>query len=346
MIEAENLTRYYGSTRAVHNLSFHVDKGEIVGFLGPNGAGKTTTMRMLTGFLPPSDGTARLAGFDVFYDSLEVRRRVGYMPETVPLYPEMTVWAYLEYMAALRQLPDRRQAVDRALEACGIADRANSEISKLSKGYRQRVGLAQAILHEPEVLILDEPTIGLDPRQVADVRALIQEIGGEHTVILSSHVLPEVSQTCSRVLIINKGEIVATGTPDELTAQLQGMERVLVRVADAGPEVADVLRRVDGVVGVEAASEGVYQVACAQGHDLRAEMARAVVERGWGLLELRSVGMSLEDIFLELTTDEVPVNAEEADIDRASADVADIDSASVRASADVDLASEGGEHDA
>ncbi|MBU0705234.1 MAG: ABC transporter ATP-binding protein [Chloroflexi bacterium] len=304
MIEAENLTRYYGPTRAVHDISFHVDKGEVVGFLGPNGAGKTTTMRMLTGFLPPSDGTARLAGFDVFHDSLEVRRRVGYMPETVPLYPEMTVRAYLDYMAALRRLPDRKVAVDRVLEACGIGDRAGSMIAKLSKGYRQRVGLAQAILHEPEVLILDEPTIGLDPRQVSDVRALIQEIGREHTVILSSHVLPEVSQTCNRVLIIDKGEIVAEGTPEELTTQLQGAERVLVRVADAGPEAAGVLERVEGVIGVEPADEGAYQVFCTQGHDRRAELARAVVEQGWGLLELRSVGMSLEDIFLQLTTEE------------------------------------------
>ena len=305
MIEVENLTRYYGPTRAVRDISFHVDRGEVVGFLGPNGAGKTTTMRMLTGFLPPSDGTARLAGFDVFHESLEVRRRVGYMPETVPLYPEMTVWAYLDYMAALRQLPGRKAAVDRVLEACGIGDHADSMIAKLSKGYRQRVGLAQAILHEPEVLILDEPTIGLDPRQVSDVRALIQEIGREHTVILSSHVLPEVSQTCNRVLIINKGEIVAEGTPDELTSQLQGAERVLVRIADVGPEAAGVLERVEGVIGVEPADEGAYQVSYAQGHDRRAELARAVVEQGWGLLELRSVGMSLEDIFLQLTTEEV-----------------------------------------
>jgi ABC-2 type transport system ATP-binding protein len=308
MIEAENLTRYYGPTCAVHNISFHVDKGEIVGFLGPNGAGKTTTMRMLTSFLPPSDGTARVAGFDVFHDSLEVRRRVGYMPETVPLYPEMTVAAYLDYMAALRRLPDCRQAVDRALEACGIGDHASSTIGKLSKGYRQRVGLAQAILHEPEVLILDEPTIGLDPRQVTDVRALIQEIGREHTVILSSHILPEVSQTCNRVLIINNGEIVAGGTPEELTTQLQGAERVLVRIADAGPEVVEVLGRVNGVIGVEpVASEGeTYQVSCSQGADRRAELARAVVEQGWGLLELRGMGMSLEDIFLQLTTEEEP----------------------------------------
>ena len=308
MIEAENLTRYYGSTRAAYNLTFHVDKGEIVGFLGPNGAGKTTTMRMLTGFLPPSDGVVRVADFDVFYDSLEVRRRVGYMPETVPLYSEMTVQAYLNYMAALRHLPDRGRAVDRALQACGLSDCARSMIGKLSKGYRQRVGLAQAILHEPEVLILDEPTIGLDPRQVSDVRALIQEIGREHTVILSSHVLPEVSQTCNRVLIINQGEIAAQGTPEELTAQLQGADRVLVRIADAGPETASVLERVGGVISVDQAVETaggqVYQVSCTRGRDRRAELARVVVEHGWGLLELHNIEMSLEDIFLELTTEE------------------------------------------
>jgi ABC-2 type transport system ATP-binding protein len=317
MIEAENLTRYYGLTRAVHDLNFYVDKGEIVGFLGPNGAGKTTTMRMLTSFLPPSDGTARVAGFDVFYDSLEVRRRVGYMPETVPLYPEMTIRAYLDYMAALRRLPQPRQAVERAMDACGVTARAGSMIGKLSKGFRQRVGLAQAILHEPEVLILDEPTIGLDPRQVTDVRALIQEIGREHTVILSSHVLPEVSQTCNRVLIINNGAIVAEGTPEELTTQLQGTEQVLVRIAGVvGPEAVEVLDRVDGVIGVEPVpgpGDGqTYQVSCAQEHDRRAELARAVVEQGWGLLELRSVGMSLEDIFLELTTEEAEEGGQDA----------------------------------
>jgi ABC-2 type transport system ATP-binding protein len=261
-------------------------------------------MRILTGFMPPSEGTAQVAGFDVFYDSLEVRRRVGYMPETVPLYPEMTVRAYLDYMAALHKVPKRRQAVDRAMEACGITDRANQMIAKLSKGYRQRVGLAQAILHEPEVLILDEPTIGLDPRQVTEVRSLIREIGREHTVILSSHILPEVSQMCGRELIINKGEIVAEGTPEELTARLQGAERVLVRIADGAPEVMTALRQVDGVLDVERLDDGAYQISCIKGSDRRAELARTVVERGWGLLELRGVGMSLEDIFLQLTTEE------------------------------------------
>jgi len=304
MIDAQNLTRYYGPTLAVDAINFHVDKGEIVGFLGPNGAGKTTTMRMLTGFLPPSDGIGHVAGYDIFRESLAVRRRVGYMPENVPLYPEMTVADYLDYMAALHNLSSRKQAVERAMEACGVADHADVVIGKLSRGYRQRVGLAQAIIHEPEVLILDEPTISLDPRQVAEVRELIRDIGREHTVILSTHILPEVSQTCSRVLIINNGRIVAEGTPEELNAQLQGAERVQIRLDRPVPIAPEVLGRVDGVVGVDRAEAGVYDIACVEGQDCRAELARTIVNQGWNLLELRTVGMSLEDIFLRLTTED------------------------------------------
>ena len=302
MIEVENLTRYYGPIRAVNNVNFQVAKGEIVGFLGPNGAGKSTTMRILTGYLPASSGTARIAGFDVFFDSLEVRRRVGYMPETVPLYPEMTVQAYLNFMAELRQMENKTQAVGRAMDACGITKRARQPISQLSKGYRQRVGLAQAILHDPEVLILDEPTIGLDPRQVTDVRELVREIGQEHTIILSSHILSEVSQTCNRMLIINNGQIVASGTPDKLTEQVQDQDRILVRISGAGDlQVTSVLERVDGVLSVEIVENGTYSVSCTQGSDNRAELARAVVEQGWNLLELSTMKMSLEEIFLKLT---------------------------------------------
>jgi ABC-2 type transport system ATP-binding protein len=302
MIEVENLTRFYGPVRAVYDVNFQVERGEIVGFLGPNGAGKSTTMRILTGYLPASSGTARIAGFDVFHDSLEVRRRVGYMPETVPLYPEMTVQAYLNYMADLRQLPDAKQAVGRVMEACDIAQRAHQPIRELSKGYRQRVGLAQAILHEPEVLILDEPTIGLDPRQVADVRQLVRDIGQEHTVILSSHILSEVSQTCNRILIISQGQIVASGTPEELTARVQETDRVKVFVDGAEvPQVIDLLARVEGVLGVETDADGAYIVSSTQGHDNRAELARAVVGQGWDLLELGTLGMSLEEIFLKVT---------------------------------------------
>ncbi len=302
MIEVENLTRYYGPVRAVYNVNFQVDKGEIVGFLGPNGAGKSTTMRILTGYLPASAGTARIAGYDVFYDSLEVRRRIGYMPETVPLYPEMTVQAYLNYMADLRQLENKVEAVGRAMEITGTTPRARMPIGQLSKGYRQRVGLAQALLHEPEVLILDEPTIGLDPRQVTEVRSLVQEIGREQTIILSSHILSEVSQTCSRMLIINDGEIVASGTPAELTERVQDQDRVMISIAGANStEAKDLLKRVDGVTSVEFVEDGAYQVSCAQGRDTRAELARAVIDRGWELLELRTVSMSLEEIFLKLT---------------------------------------------
>jgi ABC-2 type transport system ATP-binding protein len=280
MIEVENLTRFYGPVRAVNNVSFRVDKGEIVGFLGPNGAGKSTTMRIITGYLPASAGTARVAGYDVFYDSLEVRRRIGYMPETVPLYPEMTVQAYLNYMADLRQLENKTEAVGEAMEATGITPRARMAISQLSKGYRQRVGLAQAILHKPEVLILDEPTIGLDPRQVTEVRSLVQEIGREQTIILSSHILSEVSQTCNRMLIINNGEIVASGTPDELTARVQDENRVLVSVSGVGDtEARELLERVDGVVGVDFVESGTFHVSCAQGRDNRSELARAIIER-------------------------------------------------------------------
>jgi ABC-2 type transport system ATP-binding protein len=233
---------------------------------------------------------------------LEVRRRIGYMPETVPLYPEMTVQAYLNYMADLRQLENKTEAVGEAMEATGITPRAKMAISQLSKGYRQRVGLAQAILHKPEVLILDEPTIGLDPRQVTEVRSLVQDIGREQTIILSSHILSEVSQTCNRMLIINNGEIVASGTPDELTARVQDENRVLISVSGVGDtEARELLERVDGVVGVDFVEGGTFHVSCAQGRDNRSELARAIIERGWELLELRTMSMSLEEIFLSLT---------------------------------------------
>jgi ABC-2 type transport system ATP-binding protein len=321
MIEVENLTRFYGPVRAVNNVNFQVDKGEIVGFLGPNGAGKSTTMRIITGYLPATSGTARVAGYDVFYDSLEVRRRIGYMPETVPLYPEMTVQAYLNYMADLRQLENRTEAVGEAMAATGIAPRARMAISQLSKGYRQRVGLAQAIIHKPEVLILDEPTIGLDPRQVTEVRSLIQDIGQEQTIILSSHILSEVSQTCSRMLIINNGEIVAAGTPDELTARVQDENRVRVGIGGAGDaEAREVLERVKGVISVESVGAGTFSVSCAQGQDIRSELARAVIQRGWQLLELRTMSMSLEEVFLSLTQGSIALDelAEDAAVEEES----------------------------
>ena len=304
MIDVAHLCKDYGPFRALDDVSFHIDQGEIVGFLGPNGAGKTTAMRILVGYMPPTEGRASVAGFDVFEDSLEVRRRIGYLPESVPLYDEMSVSAYLRYMADLRRVPDRVGAVNRAMEACHIDERAGDPIGKLSKGLKQRVGLAQAILHEPQVLILDEPTIGLDPKQIIEVRELIKEIGREHTVLLSTHILPEASQTCNRVLIINEGQIVAEGTPEELTARLHGAPRVIVQVRGAPEDAPQALGAVPGVIGVYPQGEGRYEVACAPAVDLRAQLARAIVERGWELLELRAVGMSLEDIFLQLTTRE------------------------------------------
>lgn len=304
MIEAEGLTKRYGPVTAIENLTFRVEKGEIVGFLGPNGAGKTTTMRVLTGYLPPSEGTARIVGYDIFSESVEARRHIGYMPETVPLYPEMTVRSYLHFMAEIRGVKDRRRAVDEAMELCHITDHAHRIIATLSKGYRQRVGLAQALLHRPDVLILDEPTIGLDPRQIIEVRELIRELGQTCTILLSTHILPEASQVCTRVLIIHKGHIVAEDTPIGLSQRLQGAERLVVQVARPAPEVADALAAVPGVRTVVPTGNGGYEIASAPGTDVRAAIAEAVVHGGWGLLELRPVGMSLEEIFLQLTREE------------------------------------------
>ena len=304
MIEVENLTKYYGDLAAIRDLNFRVERGEILGFLGPNGAGKTTTMRILSGYMPPSAGTARVADFDVFDDSLEVRRRIGYMPETVPLYPEMSVRSYLAFMARIRGVTNRKGQVDAAMEACHITDKADTIIGKLSKGYRQRVGLAQALVHDPEVLILDEPTIGLDPKQIIEVRELIKELGHERTIILSTHILPEAQQTCDRVLIINEGEIVAEGTSQQLTDRLTRGTLLHVQVAQPGPEVIAALSRVPGVTGVEPEDGGSYGVTCAQGQDCRTAIAATVVNGGWGLLELRAIEMSLEDIFLKLTAED------------------------------------------
>ena len=302
MIQAQNLTKYYGDLAAIQEVNFTVNKGEVVGFLGPNAAGKTTTMRILTGYMPPTSGTATVAGYDVFTDSLEVRRRIGYMPETVPLYPEMTVRDYLGFMATVRGVRKHRERVGLAMEMCAVAHRADDLIGKLSKGYRQRVGLAQALVHDPEILILDEPTIGLDPKQIIEVRELIRNLGSERTVILSTHILPEASQVCGRVLIINEGRIVAEDTPERLDVRLKGAERVFVRVGQPGPEVEQTLQAIEGVTAVEARDGGAYEVECALEADLRPQIAAQVVGHGWDLMEMRTVGMSLEEIFLKLTT--------------------------------------------
>jgi ABC-2 type transport system ATP-binding protein len=301
MIKVSGLTKDYGARRAIQNLSFDAQQGEIVGFLGPNGAGKTTTMRILTGYMPPTDGEAIVAGYDVVEESLEVRKRVGYLPETVPLYTDMVVFDYLKFMGELRKIPNVDDRVDEVLDMVALGDRANGYIGNLSKGMRQRVGLAQALLHRPEVLILDEPTIGLDPGQVVEVRQLIREIGKERTVLLSTHLLNEAQNICDRVLIINKGKIVAEDTTENLQARLIGAERVILRVRGEADDLAKTIKGVKGVQGVETKEDGAVEFEFASGKDVRPEVARQVIKAGYDLLELHPLGMSLEEIFLELT---------------------------------------------
>jgi len=301
MIKVSGLTKDYGARRAIHNLSFDAQQGEIVGFLGPNGAGKTTTMRILTGYMPPTDGEAIVAGYDVVEESLEVRKRVGYLPETVPLYTDMVVFDYLKFMGELRKIPNVDARVDEVLDMVGLVERSNGYIGNLSKGMRQRVGLAQALLHRPEVLILDEPTIGLDPGQVVEVRKLIRDIGKDRTVLLSTHLLNEAQNICDRVLIINKGKIVAEDTTENLQARLIGAERVILRVRGEADELAKTIKQVKGVQGVETKEDGSVEFEFASGKDVRPEVARQVINSGYDLIELRPLGMSLEEIFLELT---------------------------------------------
>jgi ABC-2 type transport system ATP-binding protein len=304
MIRVEGLTKNYGARVAVDNLTFHAEKSEILGFLGPNGAGKTTTMRILSGYMPPTSGLAEVAGFDVVDQSLEVRRRVGYLPETVPLYPDMSVFEYLKFMGDLHRVPNVEDRVDEVLEIVHMEDRAEGYISNLSKGMRQRIGLAQALLHNPPVLILDEPTIGLDPAQIIEVRNLIRELGRDHTILLSTHILSEAQQVCNRVLIINKGRIVVEDTPERLQNRLSGSQRVTLRVrGDVGEALQDVVRAVPGVnrtIPVENGLEFETNV----GEDARPDVVRQVVQAGFDLLEIRPIGLSLEEIFLQLTRDE------------------------------------------
>jgi ABC-2 type transport system ATP-binding protein len=312
VIEVQNLTKRYGPITAVDGVSFTVEKGEILGFLGPNGAGKTTTMRVLTGYMPPTEGKAIVAGYDVFEKPLEAKRRTGYLPETPPLYPDMTVRDYLMFVSRIKRVPraERKARVAAVMERTRIADVADRHCSKLSKGYKQRVGLAQAILHNPDVLILDEPTAGLDPKQIIETRQLIKELAGDHTIILSTHILPEVSQTCQRVVIINRGHVVAVDTPENLTARLRGSETMYVQVDAAGADVAGTLLAVPGVTRVTRAATPpavtAFEVDSESGRDVRRDLASTVVTRGWGLLELRPMRMSLEEIFLSLTTEETP----------------------------------------
>ena len=311
MIKTENLTKYYGKFAAIQDVTFSVEKGEILGFLGPNAAGKTTTMRILTCFFPATSGKATVAGYDVFTDSLEVRKRIGYLPESVPLYLEMTTGSYLNFVAEIKGLRgrDRKKQVGKVIEQCGLQSVQNRITKHLSKGYRQRVGIAQALLHDPEVLILDEPTIGLDPKQIIEIRELIKSLGGERTIILSTHILPEASMTCERVVIINEGRIVAQGTPEYLDAQLEKAARVQIGVEGPTDAVREGIERVPGVTSVTVQKEGndtpaSFLVESRRDRDVRKDLARMVHERGWSLIELRSVGMSLEDIYIKVLTRE------------------------------------------
>jgi ABC-2 type transport system ATP-binding protein len=311
LIEVQNLTKAYGPVTAVDHVSFTVNKGEILGFLGPNGAGKTTTMRILTGFMPATSGTARVAGFDVFQDSLEVRRHIGYLPEAPPLYPDMSVETYLDFVLRIKNVPadQRRARVADALEKTNLGDKRTQLIKRLSRGYKQRVGLAQALVHDPDVIILDEPTVGLDPKQIIEVRHLIKSLAGSHTIILSTHILPEVSMTCDRVVIINKGKIAAVDTPQNLTTQLKSGQRIQIEVRAPEKPLQELLGQIPGANRVQVDASPVdghmrVTVEAAPGKDIRSQIAAKVVDKGWELYELRGISMSLEDIFLELTTDE------------------------------------------
>jgi ABC-2 type transport system ATP-binding protein len=307
VIEVNNLSKRYGEVTAVEDVSFRAESGAVLGFLGPNGAGKTTTMRILTCYLPPSGGTARVAGFDVVEESMEVRRRIGYLPEQPPLYHDMTVLAYLRFVARIKGVAGGQLAsrLDETMEKTGIAHHRHTVIGHLSKGYRQRVGMAQALVHNPEVLVLDEPTIGLDPKQIIEIRQLIKGLGGSHTVILSTHILPEVSMTCDQIAIIHHGRIVGEGTPESLMAQLKEGKALRAEVGGPRDQVERVLRGVDGVLEVQAEADGTYRVGVAPGREVRDELARSVVSAGLSLRELRPLDMTLEDIFLRLTTEEV-----------------------------------------
>jgi ABC-2 type transport system ATP-binding protein len=307
MIEVDNLTKLYGSLVALRQVSFRVDQGEIVGFLGPNGAGKTTALRILTCFMPPTSGTARVAGLDCQLHSLEVRGKIGYLPENVPLYLDMTTRRFLSFAAAAKGVSRSRsgQEIERVMEVCTITSVAERLIGHLSKGYRQRIGIAQALLNDPAILILDEPTIGLDPSQIVEIRSLIKQLGAERTIILSSHIIPEVSQICQRILIINNGQIVATDTPANLTAQLQRNLQVYLEVEGPEAEVVQKLEAVTGVLEVKPTDgESSYLIETSRGEDLRPELARTVVESGWQLRALTLQDMSLEEIFMQLVTDE------------------------------------------
>ena len=330
MISVKDLSKRYARNTAVDHISFEVERGQIVGFLGPNGAGKTTTMRMLTCFLPPSSGTATVAGFDVLDAPLEVKKRIGYLPEAPPLYLEMRTAEYLTFVGRLKGLSgaELRHRVDTVCDRCAVGDVKNKLLGKLSKGYRQRVGLAQAILHNPDVLILDEPTAGLDPKQINETRDLIKSLAGDHTIILSTHILPEVEQTCEKVIIINKGKLVATASVSNLQRRARGAELVLVEVAGRKGDLntESVQERLEKVAGVgrvtfkeKKQSGALFEIEGLKEKLVRGDLARAVVEAGWDLNELRTASVSLEEIFLQLTGNQpAPAAAAEASTSKES----------------------------
>ena len=307
MIKVDRLTKRYGPTLAVKDITFEVEKGEIVGFLGPNGAGKTTTMRILTCFLPPTSGSASVSGYDVLEAPLEVKKRIGYLPETPPLYLDMTLDGYLDFVGRLKGIAsgDIAGRVDAVIERCALGEVRKKLTGQLSKGYRQRVGLAQALIHDPDVLILDEPTAGLDPKQIIETRQLIKDLGGDHTIILSTHILPEVQSIADRIIIINDGKLEASDSPENLIARMQGAESVLLEIDGPPEDVESRLLAVPGVHGVSRKNghggRTSWEIETGKEPNIRSDLARAVVESGWGLYEIRSIGMSLEDIFLKLT---------------------------------------------
>ena len=321
MIKVEGVTKRYGATTAVRNISFEVERGEIVGFLGPNGAGKTTTMRVLTGFLPPTEGKASVAGHDVLEEPLEVKKRIGYLPESPPLYTEMETVDYLDFVARIKGIPSAEVAakVDAAIERTALGNVRRKVIGKLSKGYKQRVGLAQALIHNPDVLVLDEPTNGLDPKQIIEVRELIRQLAGEHTIILSTHILSEVASTCGRIIIINEGRIEASDTPENLTARLQGGESTQLEIDGPAEEIEAKLKEFQGSGLVtrlpDSGGHTVWNVDAPRSDNARAQLARLVVESGWGLYALKPIGLSLEDIFLKITTEHPAVAETDAPAD-------------------------------
>ena len=314
-IEVENLSKFYGPARGIEEVSFSVKKGEIMGFLGPNGSGKTTTMRILTCFFPPTSGTARICGSDILNDSFSVREKIGYLPENVPLYMDMPVFSYLNFFAEIKGVPSRmkKKKVDEVIQRCELQSVSHRLIRKLSKGFKQRVGIAQALLNDPEVLILDEPTVGLDPKQIIDIRSLIKGLGGSQTVILSTHILPEVSMTCDRVIIMHQGKLVAVDTPSNLTKKLQRAPKIMLKAEGPVSDIINTISRLSGITTIdrkEPGSEknGFYEIEIEENADVINEIAKSVYENNWKLKEIRPVDMTLEEIFIKVVTEEEGVN--------------------------------------